>query len=83
MERSARRDSDGTCTFDPVSDLAATEKFYTNVLDYEVVTRYGGQALFISTGKYHHHIGLNTWQSNNGKPSPANAVGLKSYTVAT
>ena len=64
-----------------VSDLAATEKFYTNVLDYEVVTRYGGQALFISTGKYHHHIGLNTWQSNNGKPSPANAVGLKSYTV--
>ena len=64
-----------------VADLTATEKFYTDVLDYEVVTRYGAQALFISTGKYHHHIGLNTWQSNGGQAAPADAVGLKSYTV--
>lgn len=64
-----------------VSNLAATEDFYTNVLDYEVVTRYGAQALFISTGKYHHHIGLNTWQSSGGTPAPADAVGLQSYTV--
>ena len=64
-----------------VADLTATEKFYTAVLDYDVVTRYGAQALFISTGKYHHHIGLNTWQSNGGQAAPADAVGLKSYTV--
>lgn len=64
-----------------VADLAETEAFYTNVLDYEVVTRYGGQALFISTGKYHHHIGLNTWNSAGGSKPTANMVGLKSYTV--
>lgn len=64
-----------------ISDIAATEKFYTAVLDYEVVTRYGAQALFISTGKYHHHLGLNTWHSGGGVPTPANTVGLKSYTV--
>jgi len=64
-----------------VSNLAESEKFYTEALGYEVVTRYGDQALFISTGKYHHHIGLNTWESLHGVPSPENAVGLKSYTV--
>lgn len=64
-----------------VADLAETEKFYTDVLDYEVVTRYGGQALFISTGKYHHHIGLNTWNSAGGSKPSSDMVGLKSYTV--
>lgn len=64
-----------------VANLAATEKFYTTVLDYEVVTRYGEQALFISTGQYHHHIGLNTWHSEGGVPAPTDTVGLKSYTV--
>lgn len=64
-----------------VSDLAATEKFYTNVLDYEIVTRYGGQALFASTGKYHHHFGFNTWQSAGSSPRPDNATGLVHFTV--
>ncbi|MFF5995338.1 VOC family protein [Lysinibacillus sp. KU-BSD001] len=64
-----------------VSDLHKTEEFYTNVLDYNVVCRYGGQALFISTGNYHHHIGLNTWHSAGRPALPENAVGLKSYTV--
>ena len=64
-----------------VSDLSKTEDFYTNVLDYQVVCRYGGQALFISTGNYHHHIGLNTWQSNGRPALPDHAAGLKSYTV--
>ena len=64
-----------------VSDLAATEKFYTNVLDFEVVTRYGPSALFISTGKYHHHLGLNTWHSAGRPALPENAVGLMSYTT--
>lgn len=64
-----------------VKELVNTEEFYTKVLDYNVVTRYGAQALFISTGQYHHHIGLNTWNSQGGSPLPANALGLKSYTV--
>lgn len=64
-----------------VSSIPETREFYTNVLDYEAVLKYGPQALFISTGRYHHHIGLNTWQSNNGSKAPANAVGLKSYTI--
>ena len=64
-----------------VSNLTKTEDFYTNLLDYQVVCRYGGQALFISTGNYHHHIGLNTWQSNGRPALPDHAAGLKSYTV--
>lgn len=64
-----------------VSNLEKTEEFYTQVLDYNVVCRYGGQALFISTGHYHHHIGLNTWQSNGRPALPDDAAGLKSYTV--
>lgn len=64
-----------------VSDLRKTEEFYTKALGYEVVTRYGSRALFISTGKYHHHIGLNTWESLGGSPAPDNSVGLKSFTL--
>lgn len=64
-----------------VANLDETEEFYTKALGYEIVTRYGKQALFISTGKYHHHIGLNTWHSAGGSPVPENGVGLKSFTV--
>ena len=64
-----------------VSDLAQTATFYTNVLDFNVVCEYSGQALFISTGNYHHHIGLNTWHSAGRPALPENAVGLKSFTI--
>ena len=64
-----------------VSDLAQTAAFYTNILDFKVVCEYGGQALFISTGNYHHHIGLNTWHSAGRPALPENAVGLKSFTI--
>ncbi|MEK5186404.1 VOC family protein [Solibacillus sp. FSL W7-1324] len=64
-----------------VVNLDKSEQFYTNVLDYNVVTRYGAQALFVSTGKYHHHFGLNTWNSNNGHAPTNDMVGLKSFTV--
>lgn len=64
-----------------VVNLDKSEQFYTNVLDYNVVTRYGAQALFVSTGKYHHHFGLNTWNSNNGHAPKNDMVGLKSFTV--
>ena len=64
-----------------VNSIPTSQAFYTNVLNYDTVLHYGGQALFISTGHYHHHIGLNTWQSNGGEAAPENAVGLKSYTI--
>ncbi|MEG0472476.1 MAG: VOC family protein [Solibacillus sp.] len=64
-----------------VANLAQSENFYTNMLGYHVVARYGAQALFISTGQYHHHFGLNTWQSANGQAPSANMVGLHSFTI--
>ena len=64
-----------------VANLEKSEQFYTKILDYNVVTRFGAQALFISTGNYHHHFGLNTWNSNNGHAPTKNMVGLKSVTV--
>lgn len=64
-----------------VSEFNKTEEFYCEGLGFEIVTRYGGQALFISTGGYHHHIGLNTW-AGVGAPAPAkNSAGMSSYTV--
>ncbi|WP_066059736.1 VOC family protein [Robertmurraya korlensis] len=64
-----------------VSELQKTEEFYTRGLGFEVVTRYGGQALFISTGKYHHHIGLNTWNGVGAPPAAENSVDMESYTM--
>ena len=64
-----------------VSELKQTEEFYTKGLGFDVVCRYGNQGLFISTGKYHHHIGLNTWNGIGAPEPPANSVGLVSYTL--
>jgi catechol 2,3-dioxygenase len=64
-----------------VAELVKTEEFYTKGLGFEVVSRYGPQALFISSGKYHHHIGLNTWNGVGAPKPPANSVGLESYTL--
>lgn len=65
-----------------VSDLQESGKFYENVLGYEVVCEYGAQALFLSTGNYHHHVGMNTW-NGVGAPSPSeNSVGMKQYSIA-
>ncbi|WP_442597683.1 VOC family protein [Neobacillus sp. D3-1R] len=64
-----------------VAELKKTEEFYTKGLGFEVVNRFGAQALFISDGKYHHHIGLNTW-NGVGAPMPSpNSVGLESFTL--
>ncbi|MEH7491216.1 VOC family protein [Neobacillus niacini] len=64
-----------------VSELKKTEEFYVKGLGFDVVNRYGGQALFLSSGKYHHHIGVNTW-NGTGAPTPsANSVGLESFTL--
>jgi catechol 2,3-dioxygenase len=64
-----------------VSELRKTEDFYTKGLGFEVVNRYGTQALFISTGKYHHHIGLNTWNGVGAPTPPENSIGLKSFAL--
>jgi catechol 2,3-dioxygenase len=53
-----------------VSDLDRALAFYRDVLGFEVTVRYGGEAVFLSAGGYHHHIGLNTW-AGRGAPRPA------------
>lgn len=90
--QSVLREADGTWSGLPIDtvmghihlsvrNLQESEDFYTSLLDYAVVSRYGGQALFISTGGYHHHIGLNTWHSEGADALPKDAVGIQSYTV--
>ena len=59
-----------------VADLDRAIHFYSDVLGFDVVTRYGSQAAFLSAGGYHHHIGLNTWESKGGTPAPAGHTGL-------
>src|ERR1700734_3489073 len=59
-----------------VSDLERALKFYCDVLGFELQQRFGSQAAFISAGGYHHHIGLNTWESAGGSPPPPGTTGL-------
>src|ERR1035437_6901586 len=53
-----------------VADLERALKFYCGVLGFELMQRFGTQAAFVSAGGYHHHIGLNTWESQGGQPPP-------------
>ena len=59
-----------------VSDIDRSLAFWRDVLGFEVMARMGDQAAFISAGGYHHHIGLNTWESKGAGPPPRNATGL-------
>ena len=59
-----------------VADLERAIGFYQGVLGFDLVTRYGTQAAFLSAGGYHHHIGLNTWESLGGTPAPNGHTGL-------
>src|SRR5437016_12800642 len=59
-----------------VSDLDRSLAFYRDVLGFELTQRYGHQAAFLSAGGYHHHIGLNTWESHGGSPPHRTATGL-------
>jgi catechol 2,3-dioxygenase len=63
-----------------VADLERSLAFYRDVLGFEVTQQFGPQAAFLSAGGYHHHIGLNTWESAGGQPPPPGATGL--YHVA-
>jgi catechol 2,3-dioxygenase len=64
-----------------IGDIKEAEHFYHTTLGFDVTCYYPG-ALFVSAGGYHHQIGLNTWQSQGAKPTPATSVGLQAYVVA-
>jgi catechol 2,3-dioxygenase len=59
-----------------VSDLEASEQFYCEVLGFDLMQRYGDEALFVAAGGYHHHLGLNIWRSRGAAPAPDGAAGL-------
>ena len=59
-----------------VADLERSLAFYCGVLGFALTPRYGREAAFISAGGYHHHIGLNTWESQAGSPPPPGTTGL-------
>src|SRR5258708_30555508 len=63
-----------------VADLERALDFYRGVLGLELTQRFGREAAFLSAGGYHHHIGLNTWESQGGSPPPPGTTGL--YHVA-
>ena len=63
-----------------VSDIDRALSFYRDILGFEVMQRLGDQAAFIAAGGYHHHLGLNTWESRDGPPPPPGTTGL--YHVA-
>jgi catechol 2,3-dioxygenase len=59
-----------------VADLDRALDFYSGVLGFPVTQRYGDGAAFLAAGNYHHHIGLNTWESLSGSPPPPHSTGL-------
>jgi catechol 2,3-dioxygenase len=64
-----------------VADTAAALRFYTEVVGFETVIDLGPAAAFVSAGGYHHHLAFNTWRGRGVGPAPANAVGLRHWTV--
>jgi catechol 2,3-dioxygenase len=64
-----------------VADLERALKFYHDVLGFEVTQRLGRQAAFLSAGGYHHHIGLNTWESAGGQPPAPGTTGLYHFAI--
>lgn len=64
-----------------VADIDRSLKFYCDTLGFELVNRIGSSAAFISAGGYHHHIGLNTWESREGSPPPPGHTGLYHFAI--
>jgi catechol 2,3-dioxygenase len=64
-----------------VADLDRAIQFYQDVLGFEISGRLGTQAAFLSAGGYHHHIGLNTWESQGGSPPPQGSTGLYHFAI--
>src|SRR5438874_2805741 len=64
-----------------VADLQRAIDFYCGILGFELTQRYADEAAFVSAGGYHHHIGLNTWESRNGSPAPKGTTGLYHFAI--
>ena len=64
-----------------VSDLDRALQFYRDVLGFEVTARYGADAVFVSAGGYHHHIGLNTWAGRGAPQPPSGTTGLYHFAI--
>jgi catechol 2,3-dioxygenase len=64
-----------------VSDLERAVKFYTEVMGFEVTTLWQGSAAFLSAGGYHHHLGLNTWESRGGRAPAPGTTGLYHFAI--
>lgn len=64
-----------------VSDVGRSEAWYRDVLGFDTTTRYGTDAVFMSAGGYHHHIGLNQWHSRGGSAPPPNSTGLFHFAI--
>jgi catechol 2,3-dioxygenase len=64
-----------------VSDLQEAVDFYTQVLGFDLIQRFGSSAAFVSAGGYHHHIGMNTWESAGAPPPAPGSIGLRFFTV--
>jgi catechol 2,3-dioxygenase len=64
-----------------VAKLDRSIRFYHELMGFDIVTRYGEQAAFLSAGGYHHHIGLNTWESLNGQPPAPGTTGLYHFAI--
>lgn len=64
-----------------VADLDRAVTFYRDYMGFALITRLGGQAAFLSAGGYHHHIGLNTWESAGGPPPPMGTTGLYHFAI--
>jgi catechol 2,3-dioxygenase len=62
-----------------VSDLPRAEAFYVDLLGFDLMQRYGRQAAFVSAGGYHHHLGMNTWESAGSPPPPPDTAGLRHF----
>jgi catechol 2,3-dioxygenase len=64
-----------------VSDLDRSIAFYRDAFGFELQQRMGRQAAFLSAGRYHHHLGLNTWESQGGSPPPLGSTGLYHFAI--
>jgi catechol 2,3-dioxygenase len=64
-----------------VSNLERAVRFYTEIMGFEETVRYGDSAAFLSVGGYHHHLGLNTWESAGASPPPQRSTGLYHFAI--
>ena len=64
-----------------VADLDRAVRFYHDLMGFDLVARFGRQAAFLSAGGYHHHLGLNTWESQGGEPPAAGTTGLYHFAI--